>query len=236
MATSDLLPHVETEDAPGGLSPLPWVLTHGLAAVATFGFLSFLSSVWLLVFLTCQFFRWQLGPSANVTKRASPDHWTLPTSDVDGFLVPPGECDPKGDREADQPKESFFQRLRKDPPNQFLILIYSLLFADIQQALAFLLNVTWLSKHALEVDSPVCWAQGWFISVGDLASSVFISAIAIHTYLGVVKNHRPRTSTFYWTIAGLWAFVYGTAILGVIITRNGEEVGGLYVRAGAWVS
>ncbi|KAK3370428.1 G protein-coupled glucose receptor regulating Gpa2-domain-containing protein [Podospora didyma] len=236
MAARDHKNTYDSEDVAGSLSPLPPVLTNGLAAVAMFGFLSFLSSVWLFSFLTYKFIRWQARPLAVDEKRAtSPEPNSPSASDINGFLVPAAShlSPPKTDRWK-TPKETFFQRIRKEPPNQFLMLIYNLLFADIQQAMAFLLNVTWLSNHALDVESTACWAQGWFISTGDLASSVFISAIAVHTYLGVVKGYRLPTSIFYWAIASCWAFIYGLAILGVIITRNGQGVGGLYVRAGAW--
>ncbi|KFZ19930.1 hypothetical protein V501_00402 [Pseudogymnoascus sp. VKM F-4519 (FW-2642)] len=39
----------------------------------------------------------------------------------------------------------------KGPINQFLFLIYNLLFADIQQAIAFVLNIHALRHNAIEV-------------------------------------------------------------------------------------
>ena len=236
MDANSLAKLVDSEDATNTLSPLPPVLRQGLAAVATFGFLSFLSSLWLFCFLTYKFVLWHLRPTPE--KRATSPEPSSPTSlDVDGFLVPASHLCPQKDDGRDAPREQdFWQRVRREPPNQFLMLIYNLLLADIQQALAFLLNITWLAKDSLDVSDPACWVQGWFVSCGDLASSVFISAIAVHTYLGVVKGYRPPTWIFYAVIASLWAFVYGTGILAVIITRNGAGVGGLFVRAGAWVS
>jgi len=65
-------------------------------------------------------------------------------------------------------------RLKSDgqtPINQFLFLIYNLLFADIQQALAFLLNISHLRQNSIVVGDTTCWAQGWFVSTGDLAST-----------------------------------------------------------------
>ncbi len=55
----------------------------------------------------------------------------------------------------EEPPQKDAQPKKRDPPNQFLVLIYNLLFADIQQALAFLLNVTWLSKDAVAVGTDV---------------------------------------------------------------------------------
>jgi hypothetical protein len=116
------------------------------------------------------------------------------------------------------------------PINQFLFLIYNLLLADIQQACAFLLNISALQNNAILVGTPTCFAQGWFVSTGDLASSVFIFAIAAHTFLGVVKNYRFPTKTFYFIVGMLWTFVYAMAAIGPII--HGKD---FYVRASAWV-
>lgn len=225
----------DSEDASGTISPLPPVLTHGLAAVATFGFLSFFSTLSLFGYLTFKLVVWQLHPSQE-KRPSSPEPESPTTSDVNGFLAPASHFCPRKEPVWEPPKETVWQRLTREPPNQFLVLIYNLLFADIQQALAFLLNVTWISRNAVEAGTSVCWAQGWFVSTGDLASSVFITAIALHTYLGVIRGYRVPTWIFYAVIGSLWIFVYGTAILGVIITENGREDGGLYVRAGAWVS
>lgn len=118
----------------------------------------------------------------------------------------------------------------KSSVNQFLFLIYNLLLADIQQALAFLLNINTLRKNAIVVGSPTCFAQGWFVSTGDLSSSIFIFAIGVHTFLSVVKEYRLPTKVFYSCVAGLWIFNYGIAMIGPL--RHGHD---FYVRASAWV-
>jgi hypothetical protein len=222
-----------SEDASGSISPLPPVLSHGLGAVAAFGFLSFFSTLGLFIYLTYKLVIWQLRPATEPSKASPPD--SPLSTDFNGFLVPDAHLCPQKIPVWEPPKETFLDRLRRDPPNQFLVLIYNLLLADIQQALAFLLNITWLVRNGVQVGTSVCWAQGWFVSTGDLASSVFISAIGVHTYLGVVRGYRPSSHVFYLTIFALWTFVYGTAILGVIVTQNGLHDGGFYVRAGPWV-
>jgi hypothetical protein len=118
----------------------------------------------------------------------------------------------------------------KQPVNQFLVLIYNLLLADIQQATAFLLNISALRNNAILVGTPTCFAQGWFVSTGDLASSIFICAIAVHTFFGVVKEYRPPTKAFYYCIAACWVFVYIMAIIGPAV--HGRN---FYTRASAWV-
>ena len=84
----------------------------------------------------------------------------------------------------------------RDGANQFFILIYNLLLADIQQAMAFSLTSVYLVQDRIEVGSTTCWANGWFVSTGDLASGVFIFAISLHTYLAVVKDRRVSDRVF----------------------------------------
>ncbi|TVY89899.1 hypothetical protein LAWI1_G006173 [Lachnellula willkommii] len=117
----------------------------------------------------------------------------------------------------------------KAPTNQFLFLIYNLLLADIQQGLAFLLNITALRNNAVLINTPICFAQGWFVSTGDLASSVFITTIAIHTFFSLVKDYRLPTRTFYCVVAADWVFVYLMAAIGPIMHGRG-----FYGRAKAW--
>ncbi|KAH8589961.1 G protein-coupled glucose receptor regulating Gpa2-domain-containing protein [Bisporella sp. PMI_857] len=117
----------------------------------------------------------------------------------------------------------------KGPINQFLFLIYNLLFADIQQGLAFMLNIAHLQQDSINVESSTCWAQGWFVSTGDLASSLFIFAIALHTFMAVVKDYRPPSSVFYTFITSLWVFNYVLGIIGPVM--HGKE---FFVRASSW--
>jgi hypothetical protein len=114
--------------------------------------------------------------------------------------------------------------------NQFLLLIYNLVIADIQQSLAFLLTVRWLAENKIDVQTSTCWAEGWFVSTGDLASGIWIFAIALHTFFAVIKGKRLPYLIFLAAIAGLWLFIYALAIAGVASHRKN-----FYVRAGAWV-
>ncbi|KAF2146242.1 uncharacterized protein K452DRAFT_220321 [Aplosporella prunicola CBS 121167] len=112
---------------------------------------------------------------------------------------------------------------------QFIVLIFNLLLADIQQSMAFLLNVEWLVRNEIAVGTTTCWAQGWFVSIGDLASGIWTIAIGLHTFASVACNYRLGAKSFYATVASLWAFVYIAAIVGVV--RHPHD---LFVRAGAW--
>lgn len=113
--------------------------------------------------------------------------------------------------------------------NQFVILIFNLLWADIQQALAFLLNVEWLRLGSLQVENPICFAQGWLVSTGDLGSGVWCFAIGLHTFASVILDYRLKPKGFYGSIAAAWVFIIGISSIGVGI--HGQS---LYVRSGVW--
>ncbi|KAJ4374128.1 hypothetical protein N0V83_002869 [Neocucurbitaria cava] len=120
-------------------------------------------------------------------------------------------------------------QIKSKRSNQFVILIFNLLWADIQQALAFLLNVEWLRLGSLEVQNPVCFAQGWLVSTGDLGSGVWCFVIGLHTFASVILNFRLRPRYFYLTIFLLWAFILGVSSIGLGLHHEN-----FYVRSGVW--
>lgn len=122
-----------------------------------------------------------------------------------------------------------WRRTSRARTNQFIILIFNLIFADIQQSIAFLLNIEWLSKDTIEVGTTTCWAQGWFVSTGDLSSGLFTLAIAIHSFMDIVCDYRLGHRAFLTAICSLWAINFLLAIIGPVV--NGDD---FYARAGAW--
>ncbi|KAF2400316.1 hypothetical protein EJ06DRAFT_426026 [Trichodelitschia bisporula] len=171
------IPPAVEERFAGSLTPLPESLARGLIPVAVLGFLSFLSTLTLLVLLTYRIITWQ-RKSRHI--------------------------------------------------NQFVILIYNLLCADLQQSIAFVLNARWLVKDSIEVGTATCWAQGWFVSTGDMGSGAFCFAIGLHTFATVLFDYRLSTKSFLLTIIAIWLFIYGTAVAGVAQHPQ------LYVRAVSW--
>ena len=121
-------------------------------------------------------------------------------------------------------------RKAKGGYNQSVLLIYNLVIADLQESIAFLLNAHWVAKNALESGTPACRAQGWFISVGQLASGLWILTIAIHTFAAVIMGYRLSRPWFGTLVVALWTFIYLLAIVGIA-----SHPVDLYVRAGAWV-
>lgn len=220
------------------LTPLFPDLHKGLIAVTVLAFLSFLASLALFSYLTWKLLKWYLivaktpvqddsvaldsVDSAPTTQQA--DEFKL---GIDGIF---------SDNESST-RESTATRQRRcrGAPNQSLLLIYNLVLADLLQATAFSLNASWLFRNGIIVGTGTCFAQGLLVSIGDLASSVFITAVAIHAYLSIIKQYQPKQRTLYLIIALLWSFIILISTLPIAITHNGADNGGFFVRAVAWV-
>lgn len=247
------------------LGPLSPSLHSGLLAITVLACISFFAAATLFIYLTYKIVAWQLFVRRENEKRfrhrhhdedehelppepslhragheaSSSQHAVDFTLGIDGVFA----SRPSGSKEASVKDDGKFQhqdpsppiRPMKGAPNQFLILIYNLLVADLHQSIAFALNSTWINRNAVLVDTKTCWAQGFFVSTGDLSSSIFITLIAVHTFLSVVKGYRPSQRTLYLSIGLAWLFVYFISTLPIAITNNGREHGGFFVRAGAWV-
>lgn len=115
--------------------------------------------------------------------------------------------------------------------NQYVILIYNLLLADLQEALGFLFSLHWVHRDALTKHTPVCFAQGWLLQIGDPASGLFVLAIGIHTFVIVVLRRKIPHSVFVGCIVALWVFCL--LLVGIPTARYRLET---YAPTGPWVS
>jgi hypothetical protein len=115
--------------------------------------------------------------------------------------------------------------------NQYVILIYNLLLADLQQALAFLITLNWLNLGRIESPSATCFAQGFLLNMGDVSSCFFVFAIALHTWYSVVLGRKITYSRFTTGILAIWAFVFLLTVLGPVM--KGPN---FYVNTSSWVS
>lgn len=115
--------------------------------------------------------------------------------------------------------------------NQYVILIYMLLLADFQQAIAFTISFHWLRLGKILAPTPACFIQAWFLHIGDVASGFFVLAIAIHTWMGVIKGYRLPYRWFVVSIVFIW-------LAALILTFVGPAMHGneFFARAGGWVS
>lgn len=113
--------------------------------------------------------------------------------------------------------------------NQYIILIYNLLLADLQQSIAFAISFHWMRIDKILAPTAPCFIQGWFLNLGDVASGFFVLAIAIHTWMGVVRGYRLPYLWFVMSILCIWLFA-------VILTVIGPAMHGnrFFTRAGGW--
>lgn len=115
--------------------------------------------------------------------------------------------------------------------NQYIVLIYNLVLADLQQSLAFLICIKWIAEDRIEADTAACFLQGLWLQIGDPASGLFVLAIAIHTFLLVAMGRKLSHRVFVSGVIGIWAFI---AILVIVpLAVHGRYV---LIPSGAWVS
>ncbi|RYP42295.1 hypothetical protein DL768_010366 [Monosporascus sp. mg162] len=220
------------------LSPLPDFHRKGLIAISVLGTMSFISSGTLFLYLVVRLGRWYLqAPSAQEQPEedhAASNDLSLGLAQKNFGRGQPKLTDGEGLGGVQDLQQQNRQPPKKKAPNQFLILILNLLLADMHQGTAFMLSARWVRDNEITVGTRTCWTQGWFVSNGDLSSSCFTGAVAVYTYLIIVKNWKPPYRLLYSVMAALWVFVYFMGVLGVLVTQNGKNAGGLYVRAAAW--
>ncbi|KAI1100718.1 G protein-coupled glucose receptor regulating Gpa2-domain-containing protein [Jackrogersella minutella] len=113
--------------------------------------------------------------------------------------------------------------------NQPIVLIYQLILADLIQSLGFLISFHWVGERQIIGPNSSCFAQGWLIQLGDVASAFFVLAIAIHTTYQVTLSKRLSHKAFLCCVLGCWGLSLGLTSLAPII-------GGRFVfqRAGVW--
>jgi hypothetical protein len=132
--------------------------------------------------------------------------------------------------------------------NQYILLIFNLLIADLQQSIAFVITFHWLRLEKILAPTAPCFVQAWFLHIGDVSSGFFVLAIAVHTWLGnylhsmpfivhtdkvvgVVKGYRMRYGWLIVLIVGIWCFAVLLTVLGPALHGNR-----FFARAGGWVS
>ncbi|KAL6712355.1 hypothetical protein ACN47E_000232 [Coniothyrium glycines] len=113
--------------------------------------------------------------------------------------------------------------------NQYLILIYNLLIADLQQSIAFSVSFHWLRIDKIIAPTTPCLIQAWFLQIGNVASGFFVLAIGIHTWLGVVKGYKLPYVWFVVSILMIWFFALVLSVLGPAMYQDRY-----FARAGAW--
>jgi hypothetical protein len=115
--------------------------------------------------------------------------------------------------------------------NQYIILIYQLILADLQHAMGYLISLKWLVEDKITADSWTCFVQGMWLQLANPASGLFVLAIAIHTCLAVILNQKLSYRAFVAFIICIWAFLVAMTI--IPIAMHGREA---MAPSGPWVS
>ncbi|PWY69502.1 integral membrane protein [Aspergillus heteromorphus CBS 117.55] len=113
--------------------------------------------------------------------------------------------------------------------NQYIVLIYNLVLADLQQSLAFLICIKWIAEDKISANTAACFLQGFWLQIGDPASGLFVLAIAFHTFLLVALGRKMSHRVFVCFVIGLWVFV-GVLVI-IPLASHGRYV---FIPSGAW--
>jgi hypothetical protein len=115
--------------------------------------------------------------------------------------------------------------------NQVFVRIYNLLLADFQQALSFIISFHWVSINELVGPTTACFAQAWLIQIEDVSSGLWVLAIAVHTFISLVRQKTIPMKIFILAVVSLWMFCLLLTILGPSMKPKD-----FFVPSGAWVS
>lgn len=115
--------------------------------------------------------------------------------------------------------------------NQYVILIYNLVLADLQQSIAFLICTHWIAHNRIYSPSTACFLQGLWLQIGDPGSGLFVLIIAAHTFMMVTLGRKLSHRAFVVSVIGIWVFV-GILVVIPIGSHGGVDV---FIPSGAWV-
>lgn len=118
------------------------------------------------------------------------------------------------------------------PPNPLLLLIYNLILADVLLSVSYTNNLSWLLMDGIIAPSKTCTAQGWIVSVGCLTTSGFLFAIAIFSYLGIIRGYKAKSRDVGIACLIVWVMSLLLASLGPLFVRDET----FYGRETLWVS
>ncbi|KXJ91957.1 hypothetical protein Micbo1qcDRAFT_162020 [Microdochium bolleyi] len=243
------------------LTPLPHGWYQGMLGVGVVGAISFGTSIVLFLYMTYAMIgRYRCPRQAHRLEEQAATPQTTPDLslglDVKYLVTSQGSSRPNSKTNIDQlfSEEAIKTRsaspdngkpderpLEPEPDasptsNPFLILIYNLLVADAISALEFMLNLVWISSDGIFVPSAACELQGLAAGAGVIAPSIFLTVIAMHTYLVTVRGYKIEQRGMRWCLGFAWGVTLLMPMLGLAISRNGEGKGGWYVRGDTWCS
>lgn len=218
-----------------------------MKAMAVCGLLSTASTSLLWLHMTFRLLRWKLEDWKKWRKRTCPSQrgeevdlsLGLPeTAYRQAKRLPPPPSPEQGPRHSHTASLATnggrsLNATLSNGPSPILILIYNLILADVFLSAAYLENVVWLQKDAIIVGSSYCHAQGWLISLGCLASTLFLGSMALHTYLAMMHGYQPENYHVMLNIVVVWA---AALVLASLAPFTGMGIGmDFFGRNNLWV-
>lgn len=121
------------------------------------------------------------------------------------------------------------KRMRRSfsPQYQSIFLIFNLLLGDLLQSTGFGIDFLWLVQHKVLLNA-LCETQGTLIQIGDIASSSFVTTIAVHSFACLVMRKEVCKAYFfawgsvcmgtvhfhrYWNADHLWSILGQSRLL-----------------------
>ncbi|GAA5948640.1 hypothetical protein JCM21900_005198 [Sporobolomyces salmonicolor] len=114
------------------------------------------------------------------------------------------------------------------------ILFVQLLFADLLQAIGFLINYAWVARNAFPPQTHptgLCTAQALLIEIGDMGSAFSSLLICINLFVVLVPQKHIPMRVVAAGMVGQWVIVGLLASVGSALVRDGVP---FYGAAGGW--
>lgn len=218
----------------GTLSPLPPQTKDHIIIMGMLALFSFLSCALLFTYITYRRLRPRWSSDADTQALGPHDENPSELVVLDPVQRQPGPImikkstqDPEGGTQETTKSES-------DPDsNPFLTLIHNLLAADLIQAIAFMLSLTWWRQDGIFVPSSTCVAQGFFIILGSNSISAFLVAISLNTMFTIVWDHKLSKRAVRGVACLCWLFSFTLAFsgLGISGTVSEQDEGWFFARS-----
>ena len=106
--------------------------------------------------------------------------------------------------------------------NQYVILVYNLALADLQQCLGFVVSLRWILIDSLHESDAFCFLQGVWLHIANPMSGMFVLAIAVFTFLHIMLGYQLGYRSFVATVVGLW--IFGVVLVVIPIVSVGRFV------------
>lgn len=128
------------------------------------------------------------------------------------------------------------KRMRRSfsPQYQSNLLIFNLLLGDLLQSTGFGIDFLWLVQRKVLLNA-LCEVQGTLIQIGDIASSSFVTTIAVHSFACLVMRKQVGKAYFFAWVGFVWFLSVFTGIgMPTIFKAYWNKSEYYWTLAGSW--